>query len=92
MGVWVWLAAKKAPLLVVEFGDQDGEHDLGIAEVSPGTFDTACGKGYWKCQDTETPTLTLTTAGLDVFTCESANQFVYWDPKAKAFLKMWMSD
>lgn len=90
-GVWVWLAAAKSPILVATFEHEPGKHDIGISPVGPGTYDTACGKGYWVCKANETPKLTL-NSGLDVFTCERANQFAYWDSKSKAFKTVWMSD
>ena len=92
LGVWVWLAARKAPLLVAEFAHRDGKHDIGISRVGPGTYETACGKGHWGCKTNEPPKLRLGNAGLDVFTCESANQLVYWDTKSKDFKSVWMSD
>ncbi|MFZ5471690.1 MAG: hypothetical protein ACOZIN_19865 [Myxococcota bacterium] len=92
LGVWVWLTSKKKPLLVVEFDHSDGGHDMGIAAAGPGTYDTACGRGYWTCKADEPAKLSLVNSGLDIFTCESANQFAWWDSKTNAFMSVWMSD
>lgn len=65
---------------------------MGIKKVLPGTYKTACGKGYWDCQKNEAPEIHLKNEAIDYFKIESANSFFYWDIKADAFKRVWTSD
>jgi hypothetical protein len=65
----------------------------GIEVVPPGTFKTACGKGYWECKGvTEPPMLTLKNPAINFFLYESASSYFWWDLKARRFRRTWMSD
>ena len=64
---------------------------MGIKKVSPGTYKTACGKGYWSCQQDEVPEMTIKSDAIDYFKTESANSFFYWD-KTNSFKIIWISD
>lgn len=93
VGVWVWLSSKKTPILIDDIPDvEDGKHNMGISTIGAGTYDTACGKGYWDCKSGETAKITLKNTGIDIFTCESANQYMYWSEKDKKFKGIWISD
>lgn len=65
---------------------------MGIKKVSPGTYKTACGKGYWDCQKDEVPEITIKNEAIDYFKTESANSFFYWDNKSNSFKRIWISD
>lgn len=65
---------------------------MGVASVRPGTYKTACGKGYWKCKKGEVPEMTIRLDAINYFKTESANSYFYWDAKAAFFKKVWISD
>lgn len=65
---------------------------MGIKKVSPGTYKTACGKGYWDCQKDEVPEITIKNEIIDYFKTESANSFFYLDIKTNVFKRIWISD
>lgn len=65
---------------------------MGIKKVPPGTYKTACGKGYWDCQKDEVPEINIKNEAIDYFKTESANSFFYWDVKTKFFDRIWISD
>lgn len=67
-------------------------HAMGIKKVSPGSYKTACGKGYWACRKDEVPEIQLQHDAMDYFKTESANSFFYWDAQASAFKRIWISD
>jgi hypothetical protein len=92
LGVFIWLAGKKAPLQVGSFEREDGKHEMGLGVVNAGEYDTACGKGLWECKPGEPPKLTVKKAALDVYTCESASSYVYWNEKKKKFETVAMTD
>lgn len=92
LGLWVWLASQKDPILIETVKAKDGKHDMGILVVPKGNYDTACGKGYWECKSNETPKIQLSHPGIDFFTCESANRYFYWSEKNKKFVGIWISD
>jgi hypothetical protein len=92
IGVWMWLTTQKVPILADTAEHEDGKHDMGIGTVNTGTFDTACGKGYWDCKTDEEPKVTLKNSAVDFFTCESANQYLYWSEKDKKIKTIWISD
>ena len=65
---------------------------MGIKKVSPGSYVTACGKGYWTCRQDESQTIYIGTVAIDFFKTESANSFFYWDKNINNFKKIWISD
>jgi hypothetical protein len=65
---------------------------MGIAPVSPGRYQTACGKGYWECKSGEAPVLNIRLAAIDFFAYESANSYFWWDTRTSRFIRTWMSD
>jgi hypothetical protein len=72
-----------------------GDFDrFGIALVKPGKYETACGKGYgdWVCAHREPDWLKLVRPGIDLFYTESSDSMFYWDPRAKTFREVVMSD
>ncbi len=65
---------------------------MGIAKALPGKYKTACGKGYWECEEGEAPEVLLRHDSINYFKTESANSFYYWDNKTAAFKRIWISD
>lgn len=65
---------------------------MGIRAVKPGSYRTACGKGYAECERGEPRVLRLRNWSIDFFKEESANSFFYWDGRATAFKQVWISD
>ncbi len=91
-GVWVWLAQKPDPALVVSIDETARNPDIVIDVVQPGTRSTACGNGYWQCAPNEPAKLVLRSAAINVLFCERSDQIAYWHPKSKGFRTVWMSD
>lgn len=67
-------------------------HVMGIKQVPPGTYTTACGKGYWTCSKDEVPTIQLRHDAINYFKIESTNSFFYWDDQSDTFQRIWISD
>ena len=65
---------------------------MGVSIAPPGSYLTACGKGYWECRDGEPSELQLETDGLRYFRFESGASIVYWDVRENAFRQVWISD
>lgn len=67
---------------------------MGIKLVIPGTYETACGKGYGEefCAHGEPKYLKLLEYGIDLFKEESADSIAYWDQKTAKFHFIQMSD
>ncbi|SHN57494.1 hypothetical protein [Desulfovibrio litoralis] len=76
--------------------DEMQDHTLiqvfGIKDVASGVYKTACGKGYWDCQQGETPEIVIKNTAIDYFKTEGANSFFYWDNKENTFKRIWISD
>ena len=70
----------------------DGEIGLGIRQVPPGRYLTACGKGYFECGPGEGPHLLLDQATIGLFKHESYESVLKWDATAKTFKQIWLSD
>ena len=65
---------------------------MGISVAKPGSYQTACGKGYFECEKGEPEVLKLKRTAIDYFKFESANSFFVWDEKSRSFKRIWMSD
>ena len=65
---------------------------MGVTVSQPGSYATACGKGYWECQPGEPARLDLEHAGISYFLFESAASIFYWDQESEAFVRVWVSD
>jgi hypothetical protein len=94
MGLFVTLSSQKMvrPLLLEAIDDKRTIEVMGIEVAKPGTYKTACGKGYWTCKKGEPAVLRLKFPVIDFFRFESANSFFVWDSKTKKFKRIWMSD
>jgi hypothetical protein len=79
---------------VIDWGKQYPNVDLsmGVDIAKPGEYKTACGKGYFECNDDEPKVLKLRWPAIDYFRFESANSFFLWDEKTAKFKRIWMSD
>ena len=64
--------------------------NVGISLIESGEHKTACGKGYWKCEEGEAEVINITTSGLNFFTFESSNSVYYWS--GNKFNHIWLSD
>jgi hypothetical protein len=65
---------------------------MGITVVVPGRYETACGKGYWKCRVNEPDALNLPLPSFAFSLYEGASSIFWWDAKAKQFRRTWISD
>ena len=64
----------------------------GVGLVKPGTYPTACGKGYWECKRGEPETLSLKIDSIEYYHFESSSSIFWWDAKAHKFQQTWISD
>lgn len=80
------------PYALGESNGADSIHRLGIRKVPPGTYKTACGKGYWECGQDEVPEISIVHDAIDCFVYESANEYFFWDTQARAFKEIVISD
>jgi len=64
----------------------------GIGRVPPGDHRTACGKGYWDCEEGEPALLSIVNPGIRLFRFESASRIFYWDTETGRFSQVWESD
>jgi len=94
MGLFVTLTSQKKEetLLLETIDDKNTIEVMGIEVAKPGTYKTACGKGYWACKKGEPSELKLTNPAIDFFRFGSANSYFVWNPKTKKFKRIWMSD
>jgi len=65
---------------------------MGIDLAKKGKYVTACGKGYFECEAADPRKIILKRPGIDYFKEGSANSFIYWDDKKRAFKRIWISD
>ncbi len=65
---------------------------FGITKIEPGTYQTACGKGYWDCASDEPESLVLTRPAIRFFKFESASWIYYWDDENSRFAEVAESD
>lgn len=93
-GLFVWWGADKFTTSKEVYVEKEIGllQNMGIEVSKPGTFKTACGKGYYDCPKGESEEINLFTEGIDYFQNESANSVFHWDPKEKLFKRTWMSD
>lgn len=93
-GLFVFLAQKEGPPKAI-FLDQDpGVYKaqyMGIKIVPPGKYQTACGKGYFKCGPSEPRVLHLARPAISYFLYNSTESFFWWDTKSGLFQRTWIS-
>ena len=65
---------------------------MGIWPAPPGSYETACGKGYYKCDRNEPEAIKLKNPAIDFFRFQSANSFFVWDRDSDEFERIWISD
>ncbi len=79
-------------IVLDEVDDANWLDVMGIDLVTPGQFQTACGKGYWECASGEPEMLVVTLPAISYFAHESAESYFVFDRKKRAFRRVWMSD
>ncbi len=94
MGLFVTLSSQKRgdPLLLDAIDLKQRIQAMGIEVAKPGTYKTACGKGYWTCEKGEPAVLRLKSPAINFFRYESGNSYFIWHNKTKKFKRIWMSD
>lgn len=63
----------------------------GLKLAKPGTYVTACGKGY-DCGPNEEKSIKLSFDGLEFFKEEGSSRLIYFDPNTRRFKESWLSD
>jgi len=95
IGLWVALTLGDRAtndILLDEVADASVGSQMGIALVGPGTYKTGCGKGYWNCDSTESPEITVRGAALRYFKEQSAESYWVCDSTVNSMRRIWMSD
>jgi hypothetical protein len=64
----------------------------GLKLAKPGTYRTACGKGYGDCGPGEKDSITIPFDAIEMFKYEGPSRLVYWDAAKKTFAEVWLSD
>ena len=64
----------------------------GIVLAKPGTYRTACGKGYIECGPQDKESITTSFDAIEFFKREGPARLIYWDPVKKGFAEAWLSD
>jgi hypothetical protein len=65
---------------------------MGVRLVNPGTYETACGKGYGTCTTDESRQVTLKYPGIEYFQYEGGSSYVFWDDTRRQLQRVWISD
>lgn len=93
-GLFVFVAQEDGHYrqVLLDSGDYKELNRLGIGKVSPGSYKTACGKGYWRCGKSEPSELKAGNIAIDFFIAESANSYFVWSESRNGFMRIWMSD
>jgi hypothetical protein len=65
---------------------------MGIATVKSGRYQTACGKGYWECDEDEPSILILKHAAIEFFKEDSASSYYVYDRQKNDFTAIAISD
>jgi hypothetical protein len=92
-GLFVFLSQKDSTFktyLLEEVKDASYINFMGIAAVSPGIYETLCGKG--ECRDGDAPSISLQNYAIEYFKKDSASSFFYWDKLTESFKRIWVSD
>ena len=78
----------------VQLIEQDAEtlKAMGIDKLEPGTYTTACGKGYWSCEPGEPESVRPSNPSILYFKAESAESAYIWSVADRAFQRVWLSD
>ncbi len=94
IGLFVVMASvgNARPLQLEIIKDKQLIEVFGIGIVRPGTYETACGKGFWDCKKGEQEYLNLNHPAIDFFNYESANSYFYWNTIEEKFDRIWISD
>ena len=95
LGLFVFISQKENSFKIYHLNEmKDGKliQAMGIKKVVPGSYKTACGKGYWDCHDDEPNEITIKNASINYFKIEGANSFFYWDDHSNNFKRIWISD
>ena len=63
----------------------------GLKIAKPGTYTTACGKGYG-CSPGDKESITISHDAIEFFKREGPSRLIYWDAARKVFAETWLSD
>jgi hypothetical protein len=93
-GLFVFLGQPDKTFRTVQLDYLEGAkaQNLYVNAPSKGEYETACGKGYWKCCDGEPAKLKLNFQPISYGTFESAALIYYWDAQRKTFRQAAISD
>jgi hypothetical protein len=91
--VFAFLGRKRGDPTVIKLETASGRAQRhGLVVAKPGTFRTACGKGYFPCRPGEPQSVRLTRPGFELFIYESASVLYYWDEGRRSFRKVQITD
>lgn len=64
----------------------------GLKLAKPGTYQTACGRGYVDCGPGEKESVTVSFDAIILFKNEGSSRLLYWDATKKKFTEVWLDD
>jgi len=68
------------------------EINWGISLMPAGTYETACGKGYYECAAGQPKEITLPYPGIGYFVIGSAGSVFYWHESGEKPTHVWLDD
>lgn len=94
MGIFIWWGKDKSGKATEVFSASDMSqiHSMGIEKFTPGSYQTACGKGYFDCKKGESKNMKIDHDSINYFQTESANSVFSFDKSKKVFERTWLSD
>lgn len=85
--LFVKLAARDAPIKLDEFPDIKKLPTIGIKNVAPETYPTACARGL-DCAEDEPRYIRVTRDAIDYFDHDVSDRYYYWSDTRHAFAQV----
>lgn len=80
-------------VILLDSSDKSYAQTMGLRVKQPGTYKTACAKGYGPaCRSDEPKEIILKRPGMELFQFESSSSVFYWDDTKNQFQRIWLSD
>jgi hypothetical protein len=106
LGVFLFLSTKKNSIEVIKLYDTQNDTSLkkpediqlfmryyGLQNVPAGSYQTACGKGYFECAKNEPADILIKNIGIEFFHYDAGGtRYFYWDSLLDKINFQWMDD
>jgi len=90
VGVFVLASQPDVPPRLIATRPKQDLQNLGLTNVKPGSYKTACGKGLGSKATCDRDEVVLSHPGIELFTHESASTYFHWD--RQTFVETSISD